>query len=447
MDSAKKVGLWDIVLYGTAMNFGIRWLATGAKTGPVAIPIWIAAAVLFLIPLVMATTALSKHFPEEGAIYAWTRKTQGPFAGFMCGWLYWACNLPYFAGLLIFIVSLLAPVIGGDLGHWIAQPLGTFALSSLIVLAVSVMHAAGIGVGKWVPIIGAVASFIILSFLVWAGITLSARFGSATNFATAQYLPKLDANGAILWSTMVFAYGGAEGVALLRNQAKGGAPQIARALVLIGVFLALAYTLGTAGMLMILPQDQASRLAGLPDAMQVALQKLKAPALQPWLLIGLASTMLGGLSAWFGAAARLPFAAGLDKSMPAVLAKLDPKTGAPTTAIWGQAVLVIALLALSQAGATVAAAYDYINAMSVLSYTLPYLFLFVAWLIIGGSWKAMLGFAVALSAILCSLVPSPDAADGIMATVKLAIAAGVMIGAGVIVYVIGLLRKTPEETA
>jgi len=46
----KKAGLWSIVLYGTAMNFGIRWLATGAATGPVALPVWILAAALFLIP-------------------------------------------------------------------------------------------------------------------------------------------------------------------------------------------------------------------------------------------------------------------------------------------------------------------------------------------------------------------------------------------------------------
>lgn len=106
MTAAKKTGLLGITLYAAAMNFSIRWLATGAATGPVALPIWIAAAVLFLIPLVTATLELSARFPEEGAIYAWTRETQGPFAGFLCGWLYWACNLPYFASLLFFIVNL-----------------------------------------------------------------------------------------------------------------------------------------------------------------------------------------------------------------------------------------------------------------------------------------------------------------------------------------------------
>jgi amino acid transporter len=89
----------ELVLYGVAMNLGIRWLATGAATGTMSLPIWIVAGVLFLAPLVLATLALSQRFPEEGAIYAWARETQGPLPGFLCGWLYWACNLPFFAGM------------------------------------------------------------------------------------------------------------------------------------------------------------------------------------------------------------------------------------------------------------------------------------------------------------------------------------------------------------
>ena len=88
MDDQKPLGPWEIVLYGTAMNLGIRWLATGAATGPVALPIWIIAGILFLGPLVLATLALSQRFPDEGAIYAWARETQGPMAGFLCGWFY-----------------------------------------------------------------------------------------------------------------------------------------------------------------------------------------------------------------------------------------------------------------------------------------------------------------------------------------------------------------------
>lgn len=447
----RQLSFWDIVLYATAMNFGIRWLATGAAAGPAALPIWIAAAALFLAPLVIATLELSARFEGEGAVYAWTRHTLGPFAGFMCGWIYWVCNLPFFSGQIYFVVNLFGRALGGELGAVLLEPTGALVASAALMLAIGALHAFGLGAGKQLPAFGAIASFALLLFLVGAGLWLARERGSATDFASATYLPPLDANGAILWSTMVFAFGGAEGVALLRNETRGGVRTIARALVLIGVFLALAYVLGTAAMLMLLPQDEASRLDGLPDAIARALNEIGAMSWGPWALGALALALLGSTSAWFGAAARLPFAAGIDHVLPAVFGKRDERTGAPTVAIGVQTILVVVLIALSQAGATFAAAYDFLVSMSVLSYTLPFVFLFAAyrraqrmpardldWRTPGGSsaarWIAALGLVVSLSAILGSLAPSPDAEDALGATLKLLFASFVLLASGAAFY-------------
>jgi amino acid transporter len=346
------------------------------------LPIWILAAALFLAPLVIATLELSARYEGEGAVYAWTRHALGPFAGFLCGWIYWVCNLPFFSGQIYFVVNLFGRALGGDLGAVLVEPTGALITSAVLMLLIGALHAFGLGAGKQLPAFGAVASIALLVFLVGAGFWLARERGSATDFTTATYLPPLDANGAILWSTMVFAFGGAEGVALLRNETKGGVRTIARALVLVGVFLALAYVLGTAAMLMLLPQAEASRLDGLPDAIALALNEIGATAWGPWALAALALALLGSTSAWFGAAARLPFAAGLDHVLPAIFGKRDERTGAPVVAIGVQTILVVVLIALSQAGATFAAAYDFLVSMSVLSYTLPFVFLFAAY------WRA-----------------------------------------------------------
>jgi amino acid transporter len=456
MTAAKKTGLLGITLYAAAMNFSIRWLATGAATGPVALPIWIAAAILFLIPLLTATLELSARFPEEGAIYAWTRETQGSFAGFLCGWLYWACNLPYFASLLFFIVnlfgrSLVATGWGAPLGLIMAQPAGAFAATSLLVILVALMHARGFGVGKWLPVIGAAMSITLLVFIIATGFYLSGRDGSATNFAAASYLPPLNANGAILWSSMLFAYAGVEGVALMRNEVKGGVKTVVRALGLLAILQTLGYAIGTGAMLMILPQTLASRLGGLPEAIGAALDKLHLVAAQPAFLLIIGLSLLGGLSAWFGAAARLPFAVGIDRMLPAAVGRLDPKTGAPVVAIWIQALLTIAVLALSALGSTVAGAYDFVVAMGVITFMIPYLWMFAAYWIVqkrndgrldfrtpgGKPWAlflALLGTVMVLSAIAGSLVPSPEEPHPLMAFLKLLGASTEMIAVGALIY-------------
>ena len=438
MDVRKPLGLWEIVLYGTAMNLGIRWLATGAATGPVALPIWIIAGIVFLGPLVFATLALSERFPDEGAIYAWARQTQGPMAGFLCGWFYWASFLPFFAGLLVFAVNLFGQTIGGEFGAWLLTPVGIILASSALIIAIGALHAGGIGVGKLMPLVGASTTIVLFALIVIGGFYLNARDGSATDFARAQYVPRLDANAAILWSTMIFAYGGAEGIALMRSQARGGVRTITVAVIVIGIGLMLAYAIGTTAMLMVLPQDRISRLGGLPEVLEVLLQKLNVAVLLPVTLIGLSLAILGGLSSWFGATARLPFAAGLTHALPPAFAKLSPKTGAPVNAIWMQTLLVILILISSQAGASVAGAYDFMIAMATLSFALPYLFMFFAW------WKitdgsvakvgAAVGFVIALSAIVGSLVPSPDASDPVTSILKTLFATAIMTVSGAGLY-------------
>ena len=174
------------------------------------------------------------------------------------------------------------------------------------------------------------------------------------------------------------------------------------------------------------------------------LHKLKLTGLLPIIFLGLSLAILGGLSSWFGATARLPFAAGLSHALPPAFAKLSSKTGAPVNAIWMQTLLVIIIVISSQAGASVAGAYDFMIAMATLSFALPYLFMFVAWWKItdgsGAKVAAVVGFVIALSAILGSLVPSPDASDPVTSILKILLATAIMTVSGVGLYYAGVRR-------
>jgi amino acid transporter len=110
--SVKPLRFWDLALYAVAMTLSLRWLSVAAAAGPASLPMWIAAVISFMAPLVIATAAMVSRFEGEGGIYIWTREPFGPFAGFVCGWLYWTCNIPFFSGLLVFIVNVLAVAAG-----------------------------------------------------------------------------------------------------------------------------------------------------------------------------------------------------------------------------------------------------------------------------------------------------------------------------------------------
>ena len=90
-------------------------------------------------------------------------------------------------------------------------------------IAVGALHYVGLGTGKWLSNIGGASQLRAWSaLLAVTAIGVGLKQGSATDFAHASYRPPLDANGAILWATMVFGVAGSEALAFLRNDVRGG---------------------------------------------------------------------------------------------------------------------------------------------------------------------------------------------------------------------------------
>src|SRR5580692_11376765 len=218
----RTLGFADLFFFAASVALSIRWISVAAAAGPASLPIWGLAVLVFSAPLIVATAELTGRFPGEGGVYTWTGETSGPFWGFLCGWLYWVSNLPFFSGVLVFMLNLLALAMGPAGKPLLDQPwLFTMVAVALSVL-VGALHYVGLGTGKWLSNIGGAANFVLVGLLAVTAIGVGLRQGSATDFAHADYRPPLDANGAILWATMVFGVGGTEALAFLRNDVRGG---------------------------------------------------------------------------------------------------------------------------------------------------------------------------------------------------------------------------------
>ena len=455
----RTLSFWDLTLYAVAMTLSVRWIATAAAAGPAALPLWSAAMLGFMVPLVVATAELTTRFPGDGGVYVWTRDMLGPFWGFICGWLYWTCNLPFFSGVLYFIVNLIGLAGGEVTAPILVSPLVFAAVAVAIAIAVAGLSLMGLGAGKWVSNFGGAAACAVAGLMIVGGALIAWRHGSATDFRHADLHPPLTADGAALWATMVFAFGGPEAMAFLKDDVKGGTRQILKVLATVGVLLVFAYSLATAGMLAILSPGDISHLSGLPDAIKACLDRLGLASLTPFVLGITALALLGGYMSWFGVAARLPFVVGVDAHLPKSFSSRDPKTGAPTASIMLQTVAVVLLVGLSMAGESLKAAYDFLVSMTVLSYTLPFVFLFLVywkvqrttlpaagWAPPGGPAVAravaLVGLLVTISAILCTLVPSSDAKDKLAETAKFILSSSVLILMGAGAYALGHFRKS-----
>jgi amino acid transporter len=443
----QKLKFLDTALYMLATGLGIRWIAVAAAVGPASLTLWLLALLVFFVPLAVATAELTARHEGEGGIYLWARDGIGPLAGFICGWLYWIALMPYFAGILYFLSGLAIAAIGGDPKDTLLY----ISISVAISVLVTAVQVAGLKYGKWPPNVGMIGGWIVVFIIVAMGAVLGVQGKSATDFLHSSYVVPLNFDTAILWGTIVFAYSGLETAGMLRNEIEGGMRTVVRVLAIVGVGSIFIYIAGTSSFLVILPQSELTRLGGFGDALRTGLDHVGLGRYAP-LVIGLfALSMLGSFVAWFGVGARIPFAAGIDAFLPAIFARRNPKTGAPVPAILLQAALMIAIVILSQAGSSVAGAYDFLVAMAVLGSTIPYLFVF--WVHIKtadmppvpGAWAppggrrttrvlGWLGMASSLVAIACTMVPSSSDPHPFAAFLKIVIAAAVMIGVGLLFY-------------
>lgn len=455
----------DLVLFYVISTFSVRWTALAAAAGPSILVIWIAALACFFVPLAASVMELSSRHPEEGGIYVWSREAFGDFAGFIAAWTYWMSNLPYFPGVLYFGAASALFAFGRRAQHLAASPLYYVLFSVAALGAITLLNIRGITLGKWFNNISALGSLVPMVLLVGLAAASIRRFGVATQFTASSFVPHWSLGNAIFWSSVFFAFGGVESGSSMGDEIVNPRRNIPAAIVLGGALLAICYIAGTSSLLVALP---GSAVAG-PDGFVHGIAILGARFHLGWIMAPVALLValnaVGGAAAYLSATSRLPFVAGIDHYLPAVFGSIHPRYRTPWVAIgvYGLAGIIVALL--GQAGTTVRGAYEVMVSMGVLSYFVPYLFLFGAMIrlqagaaspevrrVPGGKPAAILLATIGLLStsltIVLSAIPAQDEPHKLLAVVKVVGGAMVLIGAGAAVFLVERtrMRKVLQPT-
>lgn len=416
----RELGLGDLVLFNVAAVVGIRWLAAAAHAGPGSLTLWLLAAVLFFVPSALAVAALSSVFPEEGGIYVWTKHAFGEWHGFLCGWCYWLSNLFYLPNLLLAGVGMAGHAFG------LTENKTYIVATSLAILWVALLtNLVGMSIGKWTSNLGGIATYLAGALIVMAGIAAWARSGAATRL---QLLPQWDLAKLNFWSQIAFAFGGLELGAILGGEIRNPARTVPRAAWISGLAIAAFYMLGTLSLLVLLQPDRISVVTGLVQAGRAASDRLQLPSITAVLTCLILGGVLGQLGAWIGGSARMPFVIGVDRHLPAAFAKLHSRWGTPHVAILAQGVMCTAAVLLLQAGETLSVGYQLLVDMTVITYFIPFLYLFAAARRNGLKASAVCGLAVTALSIVLSLAPPADAASLWLFELKLVGGCGALIG-------------------
>lgn len=410
----------DVVLFNLVAVIGLRWLATSAKAGPAALVLWTLAALLFFVPQGLAVADLSRRYPDEGGIYAWTKRALGEGHGFLCGWCYWICNVLYYPNLLISTAVIATYVFGkGESGLSSSWPYVLSVTLGALWLAVW-LNIVGLSKGKWLQNVGGIGTYIpgvlLVLFAVWA---IAKGQPSANTWHARDFLPDLtDLSSLNLWASIAFAFAGLELAASMGGEVENPERTLPRATLLSAPLIALIYVLGTASLLWLVPVGDLNIVSGFLQGVARGAQETA-----PWLFwltpfAAFAYTIgnVGGVGAWLSGPARVAFVIGLDRYFPPAFGKVHPKWGTPYVAILAQASLasVALLMSVLGRGTTVETVYLILLDTQLLIYFIPFVYLFLSFialrqrdprtLLIGGCGALVTMFAM----VIATIPPSGD---------------------------------------
>lgn len=404
----RELRLWDLVFLNIAAVASVRWVAAAAHAGPGSISLWILAIVAFFIPSAFVVASLSQRFPDEGGLYVWTKNAFGPWHGFLCAWLYFLSNLLFVPSLALVGIAVSGYVWNSDPAQLANNRIYTLTATLLLIWGAYLSHLFGLNIGKWAGNIGGAATYLSAALLAILSGWIMFHGGSVTRF---HFMPTASWDNLNIWSQIAFALVGLELGPVLGGEILNPRRNLPRAAWISAVGCAAFYIAGTAAVLVVMQPAQVNQVTGLAQAGQSAGARLGIPGFSQAFALLIVIGTFGALASWIGGNTRLPFVIGLDRYLPAAFANLHPRWATPHVSILTQAIAATLLLAATQAGETITAAYQILVDMTVITTFLPYLYIFAVGWKYGQRLAPALGLSISVAAILLSMAPPADVAS------------------------------------
>jgi glutamate:GABA antiporter len=426
-----ELGLRDLTLFAITCVTSARWIPIAAHAGPGSVTLWLLAAVLFMVPLTVAVAALVAKYPGAGGLYLWTRRDFGAWPAFLSFWVYWmgiAFLLPTAALLYVKVgFSMFGPLFArlGDNRFYLLA-----ATVVLIWIALG-SNLIGLNIGKWTENIGALATWAVGLLLVAVAWMVWMRRGPATPM---HILPKWSWGTINFWAAIAYATSGMEGAGMMAGEIRDPKRTMRRAGWIASGFVIAFYVSTTVAFLLVLSPENISELNGFAEMGDSAGLLLGAAWLSPLIALLVVISGVGFVGGLGTATSRLPFAAGVDRLLPAAFGKVHPRWGTPYVSILALGVVATLLLVTYQLGDTMRVAYYEMVSLMVIAGFLPYLYIF------GSAWKAgkrvsaVSGGAITVLAMFCSVVPPAEITNVWLFEDKLAAGTLAAVGSAWLVY-------------
>ncbi|MFY9745172.1 MAG: APC family permease, partial [Acidobacteriaceae bacterium] len=413
----RPLGLRDLVLAQILCVVGSSWVGVAGGLGPAQSLTWVAAMVLFYVPMAASVICLNRRMPLEGGLYVWAREAFGDLGGFLTAWNLWVYGIAVTATILYAIPTELSYLIG-PAAAWLPEN-RLAALGIVTALLAAIMFAAlrGLELGKWIHNIGGIAMLIVFAGLIVLPLWAWAHHAPLRYTPFSIAAPQVNMRSLALFGQMLFgALCGLEYIAILAGESRDPARSIGQSVIVSSPVICAMFILGTASIVALVPRARIDFIAPIPQVMRLTLGATglgNVAAIAAIFLLQL--RLLGATSYLFTGVTRLPMAAGWNHLVPEWFTRLHPRRRTPTNSIACVAALVFALVILASTGVHAQEAYQLLTNASLTHYEVAYLAMFAVplfgaaalrrslprWL----KWTSVAGFLSTLFSLLISAYP------------------------------------------
>lgn len=368
------MGTFDIVLYVISALLFLDQLTAAASVGAQVYFWWIAIAIIYVVPYILVVTELATTYPYEGGIYDWIKRGFGSKAAANVSWLYWINMMLFVPTAFLLFSGIFSQLFFPDMTY-----IGQASICIGLIVLMTFVLCMDMKFAKWLPNIGAILKILFIAIISIGGIYVAMTKGSATTFTQETMIPQWGAGIGFL-AIVVFNVSGWDTIAAMSRHIKDPAKSIPKAFAIAGVVVILMYLLATTGILVSVPVEELGLINGFVDTFLVIFgtnNDLIIYALGSMLMF----TFFTNNVTWCMAANEAAMAAGQEGELPAVFAKIHPKTKAPVgAAVLGGIVAVAEVVLYGFLAKDAEELFWVLLAFSTIIFFLPYLAMFITFI-------------------------------------------------------------------
>jgi amino acid transporter len=260
----KNFGRREILFFTICTLVGVDTIGLLAAAGAEAFTWNVVLALTFFIPSALLFAELGTAFPQEGGPYIWARLAFGRLAAAINNVLYWVTNPVWFGGTLAVLAATTVSVFFLDGVDMSATWFYAFTLAFIWIGTLAAILS--FKVGKYIPIAGAYARFILLGFFTLT--TLVYAFQNGIRGVGISDFNVTAAGFFLLAPIIMFGYVGFELPNTAGDEMKNPKSDVPFSIFRSAIVAIIMYSVPVLCVIVVLPVDQVSGLGGFIDAMR-----------------------------------------------------------------------------------------------------------------------------------------------------------------------------------